>query len=232
LPRRYRLPEVAALAQARGVALIVDAASELPPASNLTLFIEQGADMVIFSGGKGIHGPQQSGLILCRTPHWLRACTVNGSPNSAVGRPMKVAKEEIVGLCAAVERYLKLDHAAEDRRQQAVCTTVIQGLAGLPGIAAEQIAGLSGANGAVWVAGAHPLPIVAIRVAAAQAGLTAAQLDQQLRDGEPSIHMWQGGDELWMNPQTVAGDEGQIIAERIRAIVAAGRAGQTAAAGA
>jgi L-seryl-tRNA(Ser) seleniumtransferase len=221
IPSRCTLPEVVALARPRGVAVIVDAASELPPASNLRHFIDQGADMVIFSGGKGLHGPQQTGLILCRTEAWRRACAVNGSPNSAVGRPMKVAKEEIVGLCAAVERYVRLDHEAEDRRQRAVCAEVIAGLAGLPGLRAEQIAGLSGANGVRWVPGAHPLPIVSITVDPAQAGLTAAQLDERLRAGEPSIHMWQGGDELWMNPQTVAGDEGRIIAERIRAEVTA-----------
>jgi L-seryl-tRNA(Ser) seleniumtransferase len=227
-PRLCTLPEIVALARPLGVAVIVDAASELPPHTNLRLFIDQGADMVIFSGGKGIHGPQQTGMILCRTPEWLRACAVNGSPNSAVGRPMKVAKEEIVGLCAAVERYVALDHAAEDRRQHAVCAEVIAGLAGLPGIRAEQIEGLSGANGARWVPGAHPLPIVAIIVDPAEAGLTAADLDGRLRAGEPSIHMWQGGDQLWMNPQTVAGDEGGIIAARIRAEVMAAQPAQPA----
>ncbi|MCC6627109.1 MAG: aminotransferase class V-fold PLP-dependent enzyme [Chloroflexi bacterium] len=227
---RCTLEEVVALARPRGVAVIVDAASELPPMSNLRLFIDQGADMVIFSGGKGIHGPQQTGMILCRTEDWLRACAVNGSPNSAVGRPMKVAKEEIVGLCAAVERYVRLDHDAEDHRQRAVCAEVMAGLAGLPGIRAEQIEGLSGANGTRWAPGAHPLPIVAITVDPVQAGLTAAQLNAHLLDGDPAIHMWQGGAEIWMNPQTVCDGEGAIIAARIRAEVGAARTTQPAAA--
>jgi L-seryl-tRNA(Ser) seleniumtransferase len=229
-PTRCTLAEVAALARPRGVAVIVDAASELPPISNLCLFIDQGADMVIFSGGKAMHGPQQSGLILCRTAEWLRACAVNGAPNSAVGRPMKVAKEEIVGLCAAVERYMRSDHAADERRQQAICAEVITGLAGLAGVRAEQIYGLSGVNGARWEPGAYRLPIVSIVVDPATAGLTAADLDRRLLAGEPSIHMWQGGDELWMNPQTVSAGEGTIIAERIRAEVAAARLAQPAAA--
>lgn len=225
-PSRCTLQEIIALARPRGIAVIVDAASELPPASNLRYYIEQGADMVIFSGGKGIHGPQQTGMILCRTAEWLAACQVNGSPNSAVGRPMKVAKEEIVGLCAAVERYVQTDHAAEDRRQHAICDELVTGLTSQVGINAEKIYGLSGANGVRWVQGAHPLPIVCITVDAAVAGLTAAQLDQQLRGGEPSIHMWQGGDELWVNPQTVYGNEGQIILERLQAILSQARSAQ------
>lgn len=227
---RCTLPEVVALCRPRGVAVIVDAASELPPATNLRLFTDQGADMVIFSGGKGIHGPQQTGLILCRTEDWLRACAVNGSPNSALGRPMKVAKEEIVGLVAAVEWYLRRDHAAEDRRQQALCERVAAGLAGLPGLTVELAHGLSGKNATRWVPGAHPLPVTIITVAPAQAGAGAAEFDRRLRTGEPSIHLYLAGDELWFNPQCVADDEGPIVVARLREIAAELRAAQLAAA--
>jgi D-glucosaminate-6-phosphate ammonia-lyase len=219
-PSRASVAEVVALARPRGVAVIVDAASELPPHTNLRHFIEQGADMVIFSGGKGLHGPQQSGLILCRNEDWVRACAVNGAPNSAVGRPMKVGKEEIVGLVAAVERYVNLDHAAEDARMRAVCAEVVGGLADLPGITAVAAEGSAGAPGALCPPGGYPLPIAIITVDPSRAGLTAADLEGLLRAGEPSVHLMLKGDELWLNPQTVYGDEASLIVRQARAVLA------------
>jgi hypothetical protein len=74
------------------------------------------------------------------------------------------------------------------------------------------------------------LPIVAITIDPTRAGADAAEFDRRLRAGEPSIHMWQGGNELWLNPQTVADEEGPIIVARLRAILAEVGAGQPVAA--
>src|SRR5690606_15924451 len=97
------------IAHARGVPVLVDAAAQLPPVENLWRYTQMGADLVVFSGGKDLHGPQASGLILGRKD-LIEACAVNGSPNASIGRPMKVGKEEMVGLLAAVKWYLGLDH--------------------------------------------------------------------------------------------------------------------------
>lgn len=106
------LPQVAATAHAAGVPVIVDAASELPPMENLRRFLAEGADLVVFSGGKGLRGPQSTGLVLGRKD-LVEACRLNDCPNMGVGRGMKMGKEEIVGLVKAVELYMKKDHAAE-----------------------------------------------------------------------------------------------------------------------
>jgi L-seryl-tRNA(Ser) seleniumtransferase len=226
---RCTVAEIVAVARPRGVAVIVDSASELPPHTNLRRWIDEGADMVIFSGGKGLHGPQQSGLILCRTEEWVRACAVNGAPNSAVGRPMKVGKEEIVGLVAAVERYVNLDHAAEDRRMRAVAEQIVAGVAGQSGIAAEVGAGLAGVPAGRAMSGGHRVPVAILTVDPAAAGIDTAEIDRWLREGEPRIFLTVSGDELWLNPQTIYGDEGGIIVDRLLAVLAEARVAQPVA---
>jgi len=92
------------IAKAHDVPILVDSAAELPPVSNLRKWTDMGADVVIFSGGKGIRGPQSTGLILGRQD-LIDACRANSSPNLFIGRPLKVGKEEICGLVAALELY-------------------------------------------------------------------------------------------------------------------------------
>jgi uncharacterized pyridoxal phosphate-dependent enzyme len=107
------LPYVIERAHARGVPVIVDAAAQVPPVSNLWHFTtELGADVAIFSGGKGLAGPQNSGLVVGREAI-IRAAALNGPPVQRIGRAMKVSKEAMIGLLAAVELYLSTDHEAQ-----------------------------------------------------------------------------------------------------------------------
>ena len=106
------LEETVEIAHAHGVPVIVDAAAQLPPLENLWRFTtECGADLVLFSGGKALQGPQASGLIV-GSMALLDAVRANASPLQRFARAMKVGKEEICGLVAAVERYVALDHTA------------------------------------------------------------------------------------------------------------------------
>ncbi len=95
--------------------VIVDASAMLPPAENLTRFIREGADMVTFSGGKGVCGPQSTGILAGRKD-LIDAARMNAGPHQGVGRPAKVCKEEIVGLLKALEIFVHTDHEAEWRR--------------------------------------------------------------------------------------------------------------------
>ncbi len=107
LPLEY----VVERAHAHGVPVIVDAAAQVPPVSNLTYFTrEAGADIAIFSGGKHIGGPQNSGLVVGREAI-IRNMRLNGPPHQRIGRGLKVAKETMVGLMVAVETYISQDHA-------------------------------------------------------------------------------------------------------------------------
>ena len=99
-------------AHARGVPVIVDAAAQVPPVSNLWRFTRDlGADVAVFSGGKNLRGPQNSGLVV-GTEEMIRKIRFNGPPNQRFGRSLKVGKETMIGLLKAVERYVSLDHDA------------------------------------------------------------------------------------------------------------------------
>ena len=117
------------VATRHGIPLIVDAAAQLPPVENLWRFTAMGADLVIFSGGKGLCGPQSSGLVLGRRD-LIAACAFNACPRGYIGRPMKVGKEEIAGLLAAVRRYLDLDHAALIKTYEEQVAYVLAAFAG------------------------------------------------------------------------------------------------------
>jgi L-seryl-tRNA(Ser) seleniumtransferase len=108
------------MAKERGIPLIVDAAGSLPPVDAFWRFTRDlGADAVIVSGGKGLRGPQSTGLVL-GTKRLVEGCRFHGNPNNRIGRGMKVGKEELVGIYAAVQFFLQQDHAeiqAERTRQ-------------------------------------------------------------------------------------------------------------------
>ena len=117
------------IAHARGVPVIVDAASTLPPVEHLTRWTQAGADLVIYSGGKGLRGPQDSGLLAGRRD-LIAAARANGSPNAGVGRGMKVSKEALAGLWAAIDLFQRTDHEAERRMHIAQASTLVAGLEG------------------------------------------------------------------------------------------------------
>ena len=108
-PGVMTVKEYVELGKKSGVPVLVDAASELPPASKLTQYTTMGADLTVISGGKGILGPQSSGLLAGRKD-LIEAALIHSSPNANIGRGMKVGKEEIIGLLVALERYVSLDH--------------------------------------------------------------------------------------------------------------------------
>ena len=102
------------LGKKHGIPTLNDAAADVPPVENLWKYTKMGFDLVAFSGGKGMRGPQSAGLLLGRKD-LIAAARLNASPNgNTIGRGLKVNKEEMVGMLAALERYLALDHAAGD----------------------------------------------------------------------------------------------------------------------
>lgn len=106
------LEECVAIAKKTRVPLLVDAAAELPPVENLSGYTKMGVDLVAFSGGKGLRGPQNAGLLVGRKD-LVDMAALYQSPYSGLGRDLKIAKETMIGMVAAVERYVKVDHKAE-----------------------------------------------------------------------------------------------------------------------
>ena len=137
-PNDIPLAEMIAIAAERDIPVIVDAAAQLPPVENLWCFTEMGAAIALFSGGKDLRGPQPTGLMLGRKD-LIDSIRPISNPNHGLGRPLKVGKEEMLGLLAAVERYLRLDHAARAQYCEDAVALFCAALNPLPGVCAERV---------------------------------------------------------------------------------------------
>ena len=130
------LEELVAEGKKAGVPVLIDAASELPPVLSLTRYTTMGADLTVISGGKGLLGPQSSGILAGRKD-LIEAAALNHSPNANIGRGMKVGKEEIVGLIVALNRYAQLDHEAVFETWNKKARYMADQLKDVPGVNAE-----------------------------------------------------------------------------------------------
>jgi L-seryl-tRNA(Ser) seleniumtransferase len=208
------LAEVIAIAKARQVPVIVDGAAQLPPVSNLWNFTHMGADLAVFSGGKDLRGPQPTGLILGRRD-LIEACRVNASPNHSLGRPMKVGKEEMVGLLAAVEWYLGLDHEARSKR----CEQIVSAWSEMFG----EVPGLSARRDFPNEAG-QPLAWCLVTLDPQVTGISRDAVVEQLLAGDPAIAVAKTGpNSIHLNPMTLEPGEDKIVAERLIEVVKSGR---------
>ena len=212
------LPQVIEIAHAYGIPVIVDAAAQLPPPDNLWRFTRDfGADLAIFSGGKDLRGPQASGLILGRAD-LIEAVFHHGAPHQRLGRPMKVGREEMIGLLTALELYLQQDHAARIARFEAIVQGWVEQFNRLPGASARR----DFPNEA-----GQPVPRLLLELDPERAGLTGTELRQRLWEGDPRIAVAPAGERgVYITPDTLEPGEEELIAERVTAIVqaAAGRA--------
>jgi L-seryl-tRNA(Ser) seleniumtransferase len=209
------LQDVVCIAKRHGIPVIVDAAAELPPVANLHRYTDMGADLVLFSGGKDIRGPQSAGLILGRSD-LVEACSLNSSPNDAVGRPLKVSKEILVGMLVALEVYLAEDQEARSRLWSTQATYLVSQLAGVPGIEADVIS-LEG----LFEPSTRPGSIPRVRLAFKHdsAGTSACDIAGALRAGDPGIVVKCTGDTIIINPQTLEEGQEKILAHRLLEIL-------------
>jgi D-glucosaminate-6-phosphate ammonia-lyase len=205
-----QLAEVVTVAHGHGVPVIVDAAAQLPPKSNLTdLVTVVGADLVVFSGGKGLFGPQSSGLILGRQD-LVQAAARNSNPHSGVGRAHKVGKEEIVGLLRAVELFMEADETATVAEWERRCKVV--------GAAAEDAVGVRAEYTAPYTNRFPPAsPLVHLHFAD-DTPHKAREVARALEEGSPSILASASESTLTVGPQTLQEGEAELIAERLHAI--------------
>ncbi len=207
------LAEVVRIGRQRGVPVIVDAAAELPPVANLRAFVEAGADLVLFSGGKQIGGPNDTG-ILCGRRELVAAAAAQAFPNNGIGRPLKVSKEQIVGLIYALRRFVRLDWQAEMARWEGMASRMCAQLAGLAGVHAEV---------AYATVGGRPLCIPRARVVV-QPGDGRPEVEAAaaaLRHGTPAIAVGvePSARALWLNPQHLLDGEEDVVARRVRQVL-------------
>jgi len=210
------LEETIAIAHQAGVPVILDAAAELPPRENLGRFVRMGADMVAFSGGKNIRGPQSSGILMGRK-EWISKAYANSAPNNYFARIAKVGKEEIIGLLTALELYLARDPAAERRNWHAMLDRAAASLKGVPTLHTEYITNNDESHS----------PRLSVQWDEAKLGVTLEQMVTRLREGSPSIEAsdmrffnppWKG---LGIFPYNLKPGEELIIARRVREVLGA-----------
>ena len=197
-----------ALGKKHGVVTMNDCAADVPPVENLWKYTAMGFDLVAFSGGKGIRGPQSAGLLLGRKD-LIAAARANAAPNgNAIGRGMKVNKEEMVGMLAAIERFVKLDHAALDREYNRRANVILKSIAGIKGVTA-----------AITVPEvANHVPHVQIKLDPAVTGITGQEISKQLREGTPSIGV-RPGDELLIGVWMMQPGDDVVVARRLKDVL-------------
>ena len=200
-PEDIPLPDLVAIADEHDIPVIVDAAAQLPPVDNLWRYTQLGASLALFSGGKDLRGPQPTGLMLGRSD-LIELLRPISNPNHGLGRPLKVGKEELMGSLAAVERYLRLDHAARAQYCEDCVALWLEALDGLPGVQARRDYP-NEAN--------QPLAWCRVTIDAEALGVTAEELVQAFLAHEPSIAVSPGDDGFHLNPMTLNPGEEIIV---------------------
>jgi L-seryl-tRNA(Ser) seleniumtransferase len=206
------IDETMRICKAAGVPVLVDAANMLPPWGNMNKLAAMGVDLIAVSGGKHIRGPQSSGILAGRKD-LVRAAWLNSSPHSdSLGRGMKVNREEMIGLWVAVERYAKLDFDAIDRESARQAAFLV-----------DQFNKLGLEAGKTPFDRTRRVHRVKVSWDEAQRKLTARQVEQQLRDGNPRIVVLRASKGQGLEFTCFMNDPGdeKLAAKRMREIFSA-----------
>ena len=198
------------IAHRNGLPLMCDAASRLPPRENLTKFVEAGADLVSFSGGKGIRGPQATGLLL-GSEEWVEYARLNNAPNATVARAQKVSKESIAGIMAAVEIFVNEDEKAENRRYTRLMQSVVDQIIEIPGVDAEVVHDYN-----------HYIPHAVLKLNDSWRGPPKSVIGERMLEAPDRIMILtflEEVPEFWVDPLNLSDEEVQIVADKLRRVL-------------
>jgi uncharacterized pyridoxal phosphate-dependent enzyme len=204
--------EFIAIGKKYNIPTLIDAAADVPPVENLWRYTKMGFDLVGFSGGKGLRGPQSSGLLLGRAD-LIEAAKLNFGPEGdSLCRTNKVNKEETIGMLVALETFLNQDHAAVWKDWEGRCRCITDALKGFDDVRTEMFVPRI----------ANAVPHLRVRWDSSKRKLTPAAMVQKLREGKPSIEVTPGSQRqfvigVWM----MEPGEDAIVGDRIRSILAA-----------
>src|SRR5438445_3045707 len=205
------------LARKHAVPTLLDAAADVPPLQRLSEYNKMGFDLVAFSGGKALRGPNDTGLLLGRKD-LIDAAKRNTNPHcGTIGRMMKVSKEDMVALLAAVERYVHTDHEAEWREWERRSDVIEQALANITTLQCARIVPPI----------ANHVPHLILTWDEKRLKLTRERLTRKLAAGDPSIQLGRvsgtGDKGVLISVFMLQAGEEQIVAERLRAILTGGK---------
>src|SRR5438270_3654631 len=236
-----KLARELAIAKDHSVPMLLDDAAGIPPADNLKLYAQMKIDLYTFSGGKGLQGPQCSGVLLGRKD-LIEAALRNSSPfEGAVCRPMKVGKEEVIGCLTAVETWLKIDSRKLYEEWNARVTRISRLVETVPGVKTE-----------IYIPdGGNRYPTLKISWDQEAWGFGIDDCVQRLRQGDPVIEVLgadnpslvpavregiqkpdkkerKGSSHLELVSMTIQPGEEMIVGQRLRTILGAARKGNAA----
>jgi D-glucosaminate-6-phosphate ammonia-lyase len=204
-PAKFDLKDIAPVAREQNIPILVDAAADYLIVPNP--YIALGADLVAYSGGKIIRGPQNAGLLIGRRD-LVRAAWANSSPHHAFGRALKVSKEEIMGMLRAVEAWrTERDIQADFREWESWYANMSEVITRVPGVRAEVRGPARGG----------PFPVLNVSWDPEKIGLTAGQIGRMMLEGEPRImtHVEGEGHSFLIRPVAMKTGEYKIVARRL-----------------
>jgi L-seryl-tRNA(Ser) seleniumtransferase len=201
-----------ALARKHNVPTLLDAAADVPPVERLSLYNKMGFDLVAFSGGKALRGPNDTGLLFGRR-RLIEAAKRNANPHcGTIGRMMKVSKEDMVAVLAAVERFVRLDHKAEWREWERRVGVLEEAVKGVPTLECERVVPPV----------ANSVPHLLVSWDERRLGLTRERLTKELASGDPPILIGRvrgtGDKGVLFSVLTLEAGEDKLVADRLRAI--------------
>lgn len=194
------------VSQKYDVPTMIDMAADVPPVENLWRFNDMGFDLVCVSGGKAIRGPQSAGILMGRED-FIAAARLNAPPRGGnIGRGMKVNKEEILGMYAALERYVNLDHDKEWKMWEERIAHIENAVLKVHGVTTEiTVPPIANHTPSLVISWDDSINI------------TQRELREKLRDGSPSIELRGSGDNtLHLTVFMLQPGEEEIVADRIR----------------
>jgi L-seryl-tRNA(Ser) seleniumtransferase len=201
------------LAAEHKVPALIDAAADVPPVGRIAEYAKMGFDLIALSGGKAMRGPNDTGLLLGRKD-LIAAAKMNANPNcGTIGRALKVGKEDMVALWAAVERFVKLDPAAEQKEHERRIAVIEKAVKGIPSVECEHITPEI----------ANHVPHLQVAWDEAKVKITRAKVTRELADGSPSIRIGRvsgtGDKGILFAVHTLQDGEAEIIAARLAEIL-------------
>lgn len=205
---QVKAQEFVEIAKKHNVPTMNDAAADAPPVERLSMYLKMGFDLVVFSGGKSIRGPQSAGLLLGRKD-LIEAARANTSPNSdTIGRGLKVNKEEMLGMMVALDVFMKKDWDAERRELDRRIKVLTEAAKGAPGLKSRV--------NVPPIANNFPH----LHLTWESSKLTVRDVVKKLREGDPSIEVVPGSrEELMINPMMLQPGETEVVARRLKEIL-------------
>jgi uncharacterized pyridoxal phosphate-dependent enzyme len=201
-PQRGQVPlkDVIAIGRERKVPVLIDAAFSVPPADSLWKFTRNmGADAVFISGGKGLRGPQSTGLVLGR-PWVVKACAFQGVPNDRLGRGMKVGKEELAGIYAAVKHFMGQNEEVMRGTMLRQLDHIISSVASAPNVTVRRLGGT----------------MAMIAFDRKSSSFTPVSACQWLLNSAPSVYLEPAVDGLIVSTECLGQGDEEIVSEQLR----------------